>query len=107
MAKVSARKLKKASGVTYGCGLRPGDRVRLRKDLVIRDHLNRPTGEVHVKGEVWTVLPDCCGLHHDLWLEQPDGSPHTWDDSKDTVREWFDLVKPRRKARKPGTKSAG
>ena len=28
----------------------------LRKDLEITDHQNRPTGELHPPGEVWTVL---------------------------------------------------
>src|SRR5687768_15138282 len=76
----------------YRCGLAPGDRVRLRKDLLIRDHRNRPTGVVHQQGEIWTVLPDCCSVHHDLWLQQPDGEPHTWDDDSASVAEWFERV---------------
>ena len=76
----------------YRCGLWPGDRVRLRKDLVTTDWRGRPCGEVHKAGEVWTVLPDCCDLHHDLWLQQPDGLEHTWDDDADSVFEYFERV---------------
>jgi hypothetical protein len=75
----------------YQCGFRPGQRVRLLKDLVIRDHRGRPTGVVHREGEIWTVLPDCCTVRHDLWLQQPDGEPHTWDDDASAL-EWFEVV---------------
>lgn len=76
----------------YRCGLQPGQQVRLRKDLIIRDHKGRPTGRVHAKGEVWTVLPDSCSFRHDLWLQQPGGRPHTWDDDEESVSEWFEPI---------------
>lgn len=75
----------------YQCGLKPGDRVRLIQDLHIVDDSGKPTGEVHGQGEIWRVLPDCCSVRHDLWLEQPDGDPHTWDDDV-SVFEWFEKI---------------
>lgn len=75
----------------YACGLRPGDRVRLLRDLVIRDHRNRPTGDMHPKGEIWTVLPDSCSTRRDLWFRQADGELHTWDDDQ-SVSDWFERV---------------
>jgi len=64
----------------YPCGARAGDRVRLREDVVIRDHAHKPTGEVRPTGEIWTVL---CGAAHEpnvMYLRQPDGERHCWDD---------------------------
>ena len=75
----------------YSCGLRVGDRLRLKKELVTTDHQGRPTGEIHTPGEVWTVTDDCCEEEHDLWLLQPDGSPHTWDDDQ-SVFDYFDRI---------------
>jgi len=76
---------------TYRCGLHAGQRVALRKDLAIRDHDGKPTGQVHPKGEQWIVL---AGTKTDsvLWFRQPDGRPHTWDDDAKSVTEWFELV---------------
>ncbi len=36
----------------YKCGLRVGDFVALRKDLIIRNYRNRPTGKVCGAGEM-------------------------------------------------------
>ena len=80
-----------ADSKTYFCGLRPGDRVRLKKDLIVTDHNDQPTGEVHQLGEVWTVLEDACAGEHDLWLQQPDGSPHTWSDDQ-SIFEYFERI---------------
>ncbi|MBI5684173.1 MAG: hypothetical protein HZC54_03745 [Verrucomicrobia bacterium] len=66
--------------------------MRLRKDLLICDHKGRPTGQTHLAGEVWTVLPDSCSAKHDLWLRQADGRLHTWDDTVESVAEWFEVV---------------
>ncbi len=76
---------------TYLCGVKAGDRVSLRRDLVIRDHLGNPTGKTHPAGEIWTVLS---GSKHDpgiLWFRQADGDRHTWDDEPE-VFNWFDKV---------------
>ncbi|MCD0462027.1 hypothetical protein [Roseiconus lacunae] len=74
----------------YKCGLVAGQSVALRKQLVVHDHRGEPTGRIHPEGEVWGVLP---GLESDpvLWLREPDGSRHTWDDDA-SVHEWFTLV---------------
>ena len=74
----------------YKCGLRAGDRVRLKKDIVVTCE-GVPTGIVHPKGEEWTVLP---GITTDpvLWFRHPDGERHTWDDDATEVEEWFEKI---------------
>jgi hypothetical protein len=74
----------------YKCGLRAGQRVRLRKDLPI----TRSDGtlvEVTPCGQIWEVLP---GVHSDpvLWFREPSGERHTWDDDPALVAEWFEIV---------------
>ena len=76
----------------YKCGLKVGDRVRLKKDLIVRDHRNRPTGDVHRKGEVWTVLKGSKEGRIDVWFRQPDGKSHTWDDDAASINEWFEMI---------------
>lgn len=74
----------------YRCGLWAGDLVRLTKDLPIVDHDGRPTG-VHRQGEIWGVVS---GSHQDpdvLWLQQPNGDWHTWDDDE-SVWDQFERV---------------
>ena len=75
----------------YRCGLVAGQRVALRKKLVVLDYRGRPTGTVHPVGEVWVVLS---GLKSDpvLWFRQPDGERCTWDDDAESVEEWFEVV---------------
>lgn len=75
----------------YNCGLVAGQRVALKRELVVRDHLNEPTGKVHPKGEIWQVLP---GLRSDpvLWFRQPDGSRCTWKDAPAEREEWFEII---------------
>jgi hypothetical protein len=74
----------------YQCGLVAGDRVRLKKDLVITCE-GVPTGKVHRAGEEWAVLP---GITSDpvLWFRRPDGERHTWDDDAKSVEEWFEKL---------------
>jgi len=62
-------------------GVRPGDRLRLDRAFVVRDHKGRLTGKRHCPGELWTVLHDSCQDHDVIWLAEPDGSIHTWDGS--------------------------
>lgn len=62
-------------------GVRPGDRLRLLRGFMVRDYKGRPTGKRHRRGELWTVLPDSCRFYNAIWLAEPDGSLHTWDDS--------------------------
>ena len=72
----------------YQCGLIAGQKVALRKDLVVLDHAGSPTGEVHPAGEVWDVL---AGVRSDpvVWFRQPNGDRHTWDDDAESISEWF------------------
>ena len=78
----------------YRCGLVAGQRVKLRKDLVVLDHENKPSGKTHRKGDEWIVLP---GILADpvLWFRQSDGARCTWDDDAGSVEEWFDVVDAR------------
>src|SRR5207302_437110 len=57
----------RAASDAYRCGLRPGDRVRLKKALVIRGSKRYPT-KTHLEGEVWTVLPGSSYVQDDVWL---------------------------------------
>jgi hypothetical protein len=75
----------------YKCGLCAGDRLRLKRDLPIADHKNVPTGKIHPAGEVWTVLPGAAEPPVDVWLRQPDGESHTWDDDAQ-IFDWFENV---------------
>jgi hypothetical protein len=75
----------------YHCGVRVGDQVRLRHDIVVRDHRGTPTGIVHHAGEVWTVLHGSVEEPPIVWLRQPDGKPHTWSDDSDFLAT-FELL---------------
>ena len=77
----------------YKCGLRAGDRVRLKKDLLIKDHRNRPTGIVIPKGEIWTVLMGSDVGEIVVWFRQANMEPHTWPDDRTSIDEWFDILK--------------
>lgn len=74
----------------YKCGLGAGQRVRLKKDIVVTCD-GVPTGTVHRAGEVWVVL---AGIRTDpvLWFRRPDGGRDTWDDDPADVAEWFESV---------------
>ena len=74
----------------YPSGLRAGDRLRLREDLPIKTHDGSICGTVKRTDGTWTVL---IGLSQDpnlLWLREPSGSVHTWED--DIVFETFEKV---------------
>ena len=75
----------------YRCGLVAGQRVRLKKDLVVKSGDGVPTGVVHHRGEEWAVL---IGITTDpvLWFGQPDGKRCTWDDDAASVDEWFERI---------------
>jgi hypothetical protein len=74
----------------YQCGLVAGQRVRLKKDIVVTC-AGVPTGTVHRAGEEWIVLT---GITTDpvLWFRQPDGERSTWDDDATSVDEWFEKI---------------
>jgi len=75
----------------YQCGARAGERVRLRQDIVVRDHKDKPTGNVHRAGEIWTVLSGAAEPPVVVWLRQADGDRHTWSDDDDFWR-WFERL---------------
>ena len=75
----------------YPSGLRVGDTVRLRCDIVVRDHHDRPTGKVHRAGEIWTIDTGVSGEPHVIWLIQADGDRHTWDYDQ-TFHETFEVL---------------
>lgn len=70
-------------------GVRPGDRLRLVRGFVVRDHKGQPMGKCHRRGELWTVLYDACRNHDAILLAEPDGNLHTWDD---TLLETFSVI---------------
>ena len=75
--------------MVYPCGVRAGDRLRLKQDLHTPDVRDRRTGEAFRAGSVWTVVPGVESVPEVVWLHQPDQFPHTWDGS---VLETFELI---------------
>ena len=75
----------------YKCGLVAGDRVRLKKDVVVTTCDGVPTGTVHPRREEWIVLT---GIKSDpvLWFRRPDGERCTWDDNATEVEERFEKI---------------
>ena len=65
----------------YQCGLRAGDRLRLKRDLPILNEEGNPTDALHKAGEIWTVLSGSSRDPEALWLRQADGNLHAWDDN--------------------------
>jgi|GEM_PF-2495707 len=66
----------------YSCGLAVNDRIRLREPLPIEDD-NGVVVSRHEPGEIWTVLTGSSQDPEALWLRQPDGELHSWDDSEE------------------------
>jgi hypothetical protein len=58
--------------------------------LVVQDHLGKPI-RVHSVGEIWTVLPGAREQTVVVWLRQPDGERHTWDDGAE-FWAWFEKI---------------
>ena len=75
----------------YKCGLKAGDRVRLKRNIVVQDHKGKPTGKVYPKGEIWTVLTGAKEKPVVVWFRQADGNRHTWDDDE-SIYEMFEVV---------------
>ncbi|HLH55689.1 MAG TPA: hypothetical protein VKY92_18965 [Verrucomicrobiae bacterium] len=78
----------------YRCGLEAGQRVRLKKDLVVTRGDGIATGKVRRQGEEWVVL---AGITTDpvLWFRQPGqpgGERCTWDDDLASMTEWFEIL---------------
>lgn len=74
----------------YQCGLRAGQVLALRRDLVITS-VDGPTGEVWPKGERHTVLNGSSKDPGVVWLLRPEGERHTWDDVPE-IFDWFEVV---------------
>lgn len=74
----------------YKCGLVAGQRVRLKKDIVVTCD-DVPTGTVHRAGEEWMVLTSITS-DPVLWFRRPDGERCTWDDDATEVEEWFERM---------------
>lgn len=68
------------------CGLKSGDRISLKKSLQITNHRNEVT-DVIERGVPWEVI----GPEYEdgiVWLRDPRGELHTWDDDK-SIFEYF------------------
>jgi hypothetical protein len=76
----------------YLCGVRAGERVRLIQELLIQDERGTPTSEVHLPGEIWTVLHPNPEMPWRVLLHEPGGFPHYWPDSKIKFWSWFESV---------------
>ena len=73
----------------YQCGVRAGDRLRLRRDLPLLDHDGNPTRGTIPAGSIWVVLAGLPNEPDVVWLQEPSGRSHTWDE---TVLDDFDKL---------------
>ncbi|HVV70842.1 MAG TPA: hypothetical protein VHI52_04965, partial [Verrucomicrobiae bacterium] len=78
----------------YLCGVRLGERVRLLRRFILRDHEGRPTRETHLPGEVWTVIAPSSApeFRWRVLLHEPGGELHAWHDSKKKFWGWFERM---------------
>jgi hypothetical protein len=74
----------------YACGFRAGQKVTLRRDLIFTN-ADGPTGEIHPKGMVYTIIHGAKEDPGVIWMLQPDGRACTWDDEPE-IHEWFEVV---------------
>jgi hypothetical protein len=74
----------------YPCGLVGGEKLRLKRDLVIRDSAGAATGKTLHAGGIWTVIGGDTHLADVVWLSEPSGKRHTWDN--ETIFDWFEVV---------------
>jgi hypothetical protein len=72
----------------YQCGLRAGEQLRLRQDFPIRNAEGAVISVVPA-GSIWTVLTGATEDPDTVWLEEPDGELHSWDDDA-TIYETFE-----------------
>lgn len=75
----------------YKCGLNAGDRLQLKVDLKVKDNKGRVVC-IERKGGIWSVIAGVTGGDRIIWLLQPDGAEHTWDDD-DSIFDTFQIVK--------------
>ena len=76
----------------YQCGLKAGDRVELIVDFPVYEEDGSEVTRIHRKGEIWTVLTGADDDPSVLWLRQPDGELHSFDDDL-AIFEIFRLLK--------------
>lgn len=65
----------------YFCGLKAGDKVTLKHDIIIRFKNGQPSGEIRREGEEWIVLSGSADDPGIVWLRNAEGERWTWDDS--------------------------
>ena len=90
-SKTSFRLVTEYPVTVYKCGLKAGDIIRLKHEIRIKDHEDRPTGQVYVLGDTWTVIPGAKEDPQALWLKKSDGKRCTWSDDE-TVFETFEKL---------------
>ncbi|GKS65743.1 hypothetical protein YTPLAS72_30470 [Nitrospira sp.] len=66
----------------YRCGLKAGDKICVKKDIVVRDSKGKRTSKLYRTGETWHVLPGAKSKPVVVWLLTMDGERHTWDDNE-------------------------
>lgn len=76
----------------YKCGLKSGDALKLKKDMALNNSNGLPTGEIIRRNQIWQVLR---GTQGTVWLLQPNGETHTWDDNE-SIFETFELAGSRK-----------
>lgn len=64
----------------YPCGVEAGVKLRLKDALVCRDPEGNETYRFDANSE-WIVLRGNSNQPDVIWLRNPDGDTHTWDDS--------------------------
>lgn len=74
----------------YPCGLKADEKDRLIKEIIVQDHRGRPTGEVHKENEIWTIASGASNEPDIIWLKEPNGDDHTWD--QDSIFEYFEKI---------------
>jgi hypothetical protein len=77
----------------YKCGLKIGDKLRLLNDIHIKRKDETPTGEIHLAGGIWEVLAGSSQDPGVVFLRQPDGWKHTWNDDP-SIFDFFEKIDP-------------
>ena len=67
--------------------MRAGDRLRQKGDLPLLDHEGEHTRGTIPAGSIWLVLAGLPNEPDVVWLQEPSGDSHTWDE---TVLDDFD-----------------
>lgn len=67
--------------LTYDCGLKAGDKLKLKMPIPLEDERGKVVRTIP-KDSVWTVLSGSSQDPGCLWLEEPGGDAHSWDDDQ-------------------------